>query len=101
MSDLGPRELVAAAMMAAGLVFILATVVGVLRLPDFFTRLHAISKCETVGLGFTLIGLAILSEDWAIAARYALIAVFVAIATPTATHALGRARLRSGDERPE
>ncbi len=90
------RETLAVFFLAVGLFFILTTVVGVLRLPDFFTRLHAISKCETVGIGFTLLGFAILSADWGVAARFLLIGAFVMLANPTATHALGRAALRSG-----
>ncbi len=96
MSDFGLREALATACLAVGLFFILATVVGVLRLPDFYTRLHAISKCETVGLGFTLLAFAILAADWALAARFLLIGAVLALANPTATHALGRAALRSG-----
>ncbi len=96
MTAFGLREALATICLAIGLFFILVTVVGVLRLPDFFTRLHAISKCETVGIGFTLVAFAILSADWALTARFLLIGAALALANPTATHALGRAALRSG-----
>ena len=43
-----------------GLLFILAGVLGVLRLPDFYTRLHAMGKCDTLGVTLVLFALAIL-----------------------------------------
>ena len=49
-------EALAVLLLAAGLFFTLAAVVGILRLPDFFTRLHAIGKCDTAGLSLSLLG---------------------------------------------
>jgi multicomponent Na+:H+ antiporter subunit G len=79
-----------------GLLFIIAAIIGILRLPDFYTRLHAMGKCDTLGIVLVLLALAIhagLSFD---SAKILLIAVVVWLANPTATHALGRAALRAG-----
>lgn len=89
-------QAVAIALLAAGLFFNLTAVVGILRLPDFFTRLHAMGKCETAGLSLSLLGLALLARDPAVAVKLVLILAFVALANPTATHALARAARRSG-----
>ena len=51
--------LVANAVLVLGLLFILAAVIGILRLPDFYTRLHAMGKCDTLGVMLVLVALAI------------------------------------------
>jgi multicomponent Na+:H+ antiporter subunit G len=85
-------------LVAAGLFFVLAGVVGVLRLPDFYTRLHATGKCDTLGVGLMVLGLALQQPALHQALKMLLVLLFVALANPTATHALGRAALRSGLE---
>ena len=89
-------ETLAAVLLAGSLFFSLAAVIGILRLPDFYTRLHAVGKCDTAALSLALAGLALLSRDPAVAVKLALVWVFLAAAGPTATHALGRAAHRSG-----
>ena len=83
-------------LLAAGLFFILAAVIGILRLPDFFTRLHAMGKCDTAGLSLSLLGLALLAGDPAVTVKLVLVLFLVAVANPTATHALARAASRAG-----
>jgi multicomponent Na+:H+ antiporter subunit G len=84
------------ALIVLGLGFVLAGIVGVLRLPDFYTRLHAMGKCDTLGVGLMVVGLALQQADWHQSAKMLLVLVFVGMANPTATHALGRAAFRSG-----
>jgi len=83
-------------LLAVGLFFILAGVLGVLRLPDFYTRLHAMGKCDTLGVGLMVVGLALQQEIPHHSLKMVLIFVFVGLANPTATHALGRAALKAG-----
>ena len=87
---------VAVALVAlAGFFFIFAGAVGILRLPDFYTRLHAMGKCDTLGVAL-LLGALVLSEGVSlVSAKILLIVAFVALANPTATHALGRAARRA------
>jgi multicomponent Na+:H+ antiporter subunit G len=83
-------------LLVLGLLFILLGVVGILRLPDFYTRLHAMGKCDTLGVTLVLIALAVYA-GWSLSsAKLLLISVFIGLANPTATHALGRAALKSG-----
>lgn len=85
-----------AALMLGGLFFVLAGVVGIVRLPDFYARLHATSKCDTLGLALLVTGVAIHAGLSLTALKVLLIAVFVAILNATAAHAIGRAAYRSG-----
>lgn len=89
-------DAVAVLLLAAGAFFIVAAVIGVLRLPDFYTRLHAVGKCETAGLTMSLLALAILAHDPEVTVKLVLVVLFVGLANPTATHALARAARRSG-----
>lgn len=87
---------VAGGLLLVGLIFVLAGVVGVLRLPDFYARLHATSKCDTLGLGFMVAGVAVYTGLTLTTAKILLLVVFVGVLNATAAHALGRAAYRSG-----
>lgn len=56
-----------------GFFFVLAGVVGLLRFPDLYTRLHAVTKADNLGLGFILAGAALMSESWLLALKLLLI----------------------------
>ena len=86
----------AAVLLVAGLFFVLAGVIGVLRLPDFYARLHATSKCDTLGLALMVGGVAIHSGLTLTSGKLVLLVVFVGLLNATAAHALGRAAYRSG-----
>lgn len=85
-------------LLVLGLLFILAGVLGVLRLPDFYTRLHAMGKCDTLGVTLVLLALAIYAGASLVTVKVLLLSVFIALANPVATHALGRAAIKSGLE---
>jgi multicomponent Na+:H+ antiporter subunit G len=89
-------EALAVLLLVAGAFFIVTAVIGVLRLPDFYTRLHAVGKCETAGLALSLLGLAVLAHDPEVTVKLILVVLFVGLANPTATHALARAARQSG-----
>lgn len=65
--------------------------VGVLRMPDLFTRMQAAAKASTMGLGCLLIGTAIELGDGASVARVVSIAAFIMLTSPVAAHAVARA----------
>ncbi len=85
-----------ALLLSLGLLFILTAVIGILRLPDFYSRLHAMGKCDTLGVVLVLLALALYHGLSLNSVKILLIAVATSLATPTATHALGRAALRAG-----
>ncbi|MEM7566055.1 MAG: monovalent cation/H(+) antiporter subunit G [Pseudomonadota bacterium] len=89
-------EIIAYALKIAGVLFLLIAAVGVLRLPDAFTRMHAATKAGTLGAGLVVIGSA-LSVSGAEAVGLAIITAIVLLATvPLASHLLARAAYTSG-----
>jgi multicomponent Na+:H+ antiporter subunit G len=89
------RMAVALVLLTGGLAFVLAGVIGILRLPDFYTRLHATSKCDTLGLALMVAGVGVLTPPSLITAKIAAVVVLVGLVNATAAHALGRAAHRS------
>ena len=85
------------ALIAAGIGFMAITSLGLARLPDFFARVHAVSKSETLGLLLVLGGLILYEGASLTSLKLGLVAVFVAIANPVAAHLLTRAALRAGE----
>lgn len=73
-----------------GLFFFLAGTVGVLRFPDVYSRLHAVTKADTLGLGLLAIGLALRSDGWQPALLMLLIWVLVMASGATACQLLAR-----------
>jgi multicomponent Na+:H+ antiporter subunit G len=89
---------VGVAFVVAGVGFALIGSIGVLRLPDFYTRMHAASKLDTMSLGLCMVGLAILQGPNLNAVKLLLIFLFASIANPAAANALGRSAMRAGLE---
>ena len=79
-----------------GLFFALVSAVGLLRLPDFFSRVHAVSKTETIGIGLVLLGLAFHTAFDLVSIKLALAALFVFLANPIGAHLLTRAAVKGG-----
>ncbi len=90
------QTIVAMVLMVGGVFFLTVSSIGLLRLPDFYARTHAVGKSETLGAILTLSGLAVYN-GWELSTfKILFILIFVLIANPTATHAIARAALRSG-----
>ncbi len=88
-----------------GLFFMLVGTVGILRMPDVYTRLHAAGMTDTMGAGFLLLGMSLQtvigimhgeSSYWFVLVRLVLVYVFMLFTSPIATHALARAGLAGG-----
>jgi len=89
-------NIVAIVLIAGGVFFLTVSALGLLRLPDFYARTHAVGKSETLGSILILVGLAVYN-GWELSTfKILFVMVFVLIANPTATHAISRAALRSG-----
>jgi multicomponent Na+:H+ antiporter subunit G len=86
----------AAGLIATGGVFLLVSCVGLLRLPDFYSRAHAVGKAETLGSMLVLVGLALYNGANLTSLKILLILGIIFITNPTATHALMRSAFRSG-----
>jgi multicomponent Na+:H+ antiporter subunit G len=84
-------DIITAIAWLAGALFALLAAVGVLRMPDVFTRMQASTKASTLGLGCLLIGAALQLGDFASFIRVASIGAFVLLTTPVAGHVIARA----------
>jgi multicomponent Na+:H+ antiporter subunit G len=89
-------DVVSASLLILGGVFFLAGTVGLLRFPDVYTRLHALTKADNLGLGLVAAGLAVQAESWAVVGKLALIWLLVLVASAFACHLVARAALRRG-----
>jgi multicomponent Na+:H+ antiporter subunit G len=84
-------------LVAAGIAFLAVSALGLLRLPDLYTRGHAVAKSETLGLLLVFGGLLLRPElDAPSGVRLLAVLVFSLVANPTAVHALVRAAHRAG-----
>jgi multicomponent Na+:H+ antiporter subunit G len=91
--------LIGCIMLLLGSVFSLLAAVGVIRLPDLFTRMHAASKAGPLGGGLILLAIALMSQDSAVAIRAVIGIFFLLLTTPVAAHLLAKASLSAG-QRP-
>ncbi|RLE03975.1 MAG: cation:proton antiporter [Candidatus Aminicenantes bacterium] len=80
----------------AGAFFITVGSIGLIRLPDFYSRCHATGKADTLGLLLVISGLIIYEGFSLHSAKLLIILAFVGLTSPTATHALARAAFRFG-----
>ena len=72
--------------------------VGLLRMPDFFTRMHAASVTDTVGAGFMLLGMMFVAGVSLVTVKLVIIGFLIFFTSPTATHALAKAAVQRGLE---
>ncbi|MDJ0781857.1 MAG: monovalent cation/H(+) antiporter subunit G [Desulfosarcinaceae bacterium] len=95
-------DLMAIVLLCGGLFFFTGGAIGILRFPDFYSRLHPAGKLDTAGqlLALSAVALIILDdlsrEHLLTAAKIGLIVVFVYLTSPTATHAIVDAGVRAG-----
>jgi multicomponent Na+:H+ antiporter subunit G len=83
-------------MVLAGSVFALLAAIGVLRLPDVYTRMHAASKAGVVGAGLILLAAGLAAFDPALVLRAVLGIIFLLLTTPVSAHLLARAAITAG-----
>jgi len=89
-------ELITLLLLIAGGIFFLAGTLGLLRFPDVYTRLHALTKSDNVGLGLVIAALMLQAGSWAIAGKLLLIWLLVLVASSVACHLVARSALQRG-----
>ena len=94
-------DVIVAILVTAGIFFMFIGAIGLLRFPDFYTRLHATGKCDTLGEGLIIVGLIIYHLFHypgrpLVAAKLLFLIIFIFIANPTAIHAIVKAAYRRG-----
>ena len=83
-------------LLVAGAVFFLAGTIGLLRFPDVYTRLHALTKADNLGLGLLLAGLALQAESWTVVAKLLLIWLLILLASSSVAHLVARTAQQRG-----
>ncbi|HEB87111.1 MAG TPA: monovalent cation/H(+) antiporter subunit G [Gammaproteobacteria bacterium] len=91
-----PSDLLSAVLLIAGAAFFLAGTLGLLRFPDVYTRLHALTKADNVGLGLVVAGLAMQAESLAGAGKLLLIWLLVLLAGASVAHLVAAAARQRG-----
>lgn len=96
-------EIISIFLISAGIFFMFASTIGLIRLPDLYCRMHATGKADTLGITLSLSGVAlyVLNDGLTLtniilSIKIMTIAVFWFIANPTATHAIARSAYESG-----
>jgi len=70
--------------------------IGILRFPDFYTRLHAVGVTDTLGAGLILFGLMLLSPDSLVIAKLVIILLLTLLIGPTTSHVLAKSAMHNG-----
>ncbi len=89
-------ELLSVVLLITGAAFFVAGTVGLLRFPDVYTRLHALTKADNVGLGMMVAGLAVQAESWATVGKMLLIWLLVMLAGASVAQLIASGALRRG-----
>ena len=88
--------LLAGILLLLGTGFMLVASIGLLRMPDLYTRMHAVTKAGTLGVGCILLSAAVAFGDLSVATRSVVALLFVLFTAPVSAHLLGRAGYLGG-----
>jgi multicomponent Na+:H+ antiporter subunit G len=84
-------DVLAQVLMVIGAAFMLIAAVGVVRMPDLFTRVQAAAKAATLGAGLMQVAVAVHFGELGVTTRALTVVVFLALTAPVAAHVIGRA----------
>ena len=96
MIELSVAEWISVVLIVLGIGFMAIGSIGVIRLPDFYSRTHAASKTDTLGILLVIVGLMVLEGFTINMGKLSFVLLFVALANPIGSHALARAAMDSG-----
>jgi len=80
------RDILVLIFLFSGLFFLIAGVVGLIRLPDIYNRLHALGKCDTMGSGLIILAMILLIPGMTNIAKLLLMEIFILVINPVITH---------------
>lgn len=90
------QELVSVVLLVTGALLLLIAAIGVVRLPDVFLRMSAVSKASSLGAGLMLLAAAIWQAEISVIVRAVATILFLFLTAPVASHLIGRAAYRLG-----
>jgi multicomponent Na+:H+ antiporter subunit G len=91
-------DIAATALIVIGLFFLVVGAVGIVRLPDLFSRLHVTGVIDTLGVPLLLVGIAVHLGPRLVSGKLLLATVFLSVTSPLVGHLLARAALEAGHE---
>lgn len=89
-------DIISLILLASGTIFFLAGTLGLLRFPDVYTRLHALTKADNIGVGFIIIGLCLQAESWFAVGKLLLIWFLVFLTGASVSHLVAKNAFRNG-----
>ena len=89
-------DILSGLLIAAGVVALLTGSLGLLRLPDLYSRTHAVGMMDTAGVGFIILGLIVHEGFTLISVKLALVGIFLFFTSPISTHAVAQVAHRNG-----
>ncbi len=90
------REILGMIFFAGGAFFLMAGVIGFLRLPDVYTRMHAVGKCDTLGSGLIILGLMMIADSYLAIMKLAVVLLLIAVINPVVTHLIAKVSYERG-----
>ena len=93
------RELISLTFMVGGLFFFFVGTVGLIRLPDVLTRMHATTKCDTLGAGLIVLGVVLYLGFTLASLKALLMLAFIWLTNPTAAHIIAKAVVQKDKEK--
>lgn len=84
-------DIISIILILIGAVFILLSGIGLIRMPDLYTRMSATTKASTLGVGFIVLGTVLFFGDVGLISRGIIIIFFIMLTAPVAAHMIGRA----------
>ena len=89
------RHIAILALLGSGVFFLLVGTLGLLRLPDVFSRMHATSKSDTLGAGLVLAALVLQYGVRQVSIQLLIVLLFIMITSPAANHIMARAAYKN------
>lgn len=89
-------EIISGILLIVGSLFILLAGIGLVKMPDLYTRMSATTKASTLGVGLVLIGTAVYFGSVGVTSRALTIIVFLLLTAPIAAHMIARAAYFDG-----
>jgi len=90
------NDIITTFLVSVGSIFMLIAAIGILRLPDFYLRMSAITKASTLGLGMVLLGVSIHFDQFGVFVKAFIIISFLLLTNPVGAHAIARAAYKQG-----
>ena len=96
LADMSILDWISWACILGGAFFSITGAIGMLRLPNVFSRMHGAGMVDTMGIGLIIVGLMFQADEWIVLVKLVLILVFIFFTSPTTTFALTRAASNDG-----